>query len=110
MKTPYNPRISVASRVALAKHHQRGGTLPGLQYGSGFFGNILSGLKSIAVPTIKAIGNAALPMAKEALTAGLSSDGSMKQKLNAAAQSAAKKENLMALAKAGASDAMSRPF
>ena len=109
-RTAFTPRISIASRVAAAKHHQRGGTLPGVQYGTGFFGSLLSGLKSVAVPALKAIGKAALPMAQEALAAGLSTKGPMKQRLKAAAQSATQKKNLVALAKAGAHGAMSRPF
>ena len=109
-RTAFVPRISVASRVATAKHHQRGGTLPGVQYGTGFFGNLLSGLKSVAVPALKAIGKAALPMAKQALVAGIASEGTVKQRLKKAAQAAATKENLMALAKSGAQGAMSRPF
>ena len=109
-RTAFAPRISVASRVATAQHHQRGGTLPGVQYGTGFFGNLLSGLKSVAVPALKAIGKAALPMAQEALAAGLSAKGPMKQRLKAAAQSATKKKNLVALDKAGLHGAMSRPF
>ena len=109
-RTAFTPRISVASRVATAKHHQRGGALPGVQYGTGFFGNLLSGLKSVAVPALKAIGKAALPMAQEALAAGLSAKGPMKQRLKAAAQSATQKKNLVALGKASLHGALSRPF
>ena len=110
-RVPFKPRITVASRIALAQHHQRGGTLPGVQYGSGFFGSLLSGLKKIALPALKAIGKAALPMAQEAITAGLSAKGPLKQRLKKAAQTASRKGNLIALAKAGAHGAMmARPF
>ena len=91
-RAAFTPWISIASRI------------------TGFFGNLLSGLRSVAVPALKAIGKAALPMAQEALTAGLSVKGPMKQRLKAAAQSAAQKKNLVALAKAGAHGAMDRPF
>ena len=84
--------------------------MPGIQYGTGFFGSLLSGLKSIAVPAMKAIGKAALPMVQKALAAGLSAKGPMKQRLKAAAQTATNKKNLIALDKAGMHGAMSRPF
>ena len=106
-RTAFTPRISVDSRVATAKQHQRGGTLPGLQYGTGFYGSLLSGLKSVAVPALKVIGKAALPMAQEALAAGLSAKGPMNQRLKA---SATKKKNLLSLGKAGIHGAMNRPF
>ena len=106
-RTAFVLRISVASGVATAKHQQRGRTLPGVQYGTGFFGNLLSSLKSVAV---KAIRKAALPMAQEALAAGLSAKGPIKQRLKAAAQSATQKKNLVALGKAGLHGAMNRPF
>ena len=109
-RTAFTPRISVASRVATAKHHQRGGTLPGVHYGTGLLGNLLAGIKTAAVPALKAIGKAALPMAKEALAAGMASEGTVKQRLKKAAQAAATKENLMALAKSGVQGAMNRPF
>ena len=109
-RTAFVPRISVASHVATAKHHQPGGTLLGVQYHTGYFGNLISSLKSVAVPALKAIGKAALPMAQEALAAGLSAKGPIKQRLKAAAQSATKKQNLVALGKAGLHGAMSRPF
>ena len=94
----------------MARAHQKGGTLPGVMYGTGFFGNLLSGIKKMAVPALMAIGKAALPMAKEALAAGMGTEGTMKQRLKAAAQTAASKNNLLTLAKAGASGAMARPF
>ena len=109
-RVPFKPRITVASRVALAQHHQRGGTLPGVQYGTGFFGSLLPGLKKVALSTLKAIGKAALPMLGEAVTAGLSSSGGLKQRLKKAAQTATQKKNLITLAKVGASSAMARPF
>ena len=109
-RTAFVPRILVASRIATAKQHQRGGTLLSVQYGTGFFGNLLSGLKLVTVPALKAIGKAALPMAQEVLAAGLSAKGPMKQQLKAAAQSATQKKNLVALVKAGMHGAMNRPF
>ena len=112
-RTPVIPRISVASRVAAVKHLQRGGELPGVQHGTGFFGNLLSGLKTAAVSGLKEIGKAAIPMAKEALAAGLITKGPMKHRLRAAAQSATRRQNLVTLAKAGsrgARGAMIRPF
>ena len=89
---------------------QKGGELPGVQYGSGFFGNLISGLKKIALPALKAVGKAALPMAKEALISGLSAKGSVKDRLKAAGQSALTKNNHVSLAKAGGKAAMARPF
>ena len=80
---------------------QKGGELPGVQYGSGFFGNLVIGLKRIALPALKAVGKAALPMAKEALMAGLASDGSVKERLKAAGQTALTRKNLVGLTKAG---------
>ena len=109
-RIPFKPRISVNARVALAQRHQRGGTLPGVQYGTGFFGSLLSGLKKVALPALKAIGKAALPMVQEGLAAGLTAKGPLKTRLKKAAQSATTKKNLLALAKAGASGAMARPF
>ena len=68
-----------------------------------FFGNLVSGLKRIA--------KAALPMAKQALMTGLATEGSVKDRLKAAGQSALSKKNLVGLAKAGGKAAMmSRPF
>ena len=105
-RTTFTPRIS----CSYGKTPPTRWILPGVQYGTGFFGNLLSGLKSVAVPALKAIGKAALPMAQEALAAGLSAKGPMKQRLKAAAQSATQKKNLVALGKAGLHGAMSRPF
>ena len=101
-RIPFKPRISVASRIALAQHHQRGGTLPGVQYGTGFFGSLLSGLRNVALP--------ALPLVQEAVSAGLSAKGPMSHRIRKAAQVATQKKTLIALAKAGASGAMARPF
>ena len=109
-RIPFKPRISANARVALARQHQRGGTLPGVQYGTGFFGSLLSGLKKVALPALKTIDKAALPMAQEAITAGLTAKGPLKQRLKKAAQSATRKQNLIGLAKAGASGMMARPF
>ena len=108
--TAFVPCISVASRVATGKHHQRGGTLPSVQYRTSFFGSLLSGLKSVAVSALKAIGKAALPMAQEALAAGLSTKGLMKQRLKAAAQSTTQKKNSVTLGKAGLHGTMNQPF
>ena len=80
---------------------QKGGELPGVQYGSGFFGNLMSGLKRIALPALKAVGKAALPMVKEAAMAGLAADGSIKDRLKATRQTALSKKNLVGLTKAG---------
>jgi len=106
MRVPYIP----PSKSNRALWLQKGGELPGVQYGSGFFGNLMSGLKRIALPTLKAVGRAALPMAKEALMAGLQSEGSVKQRLRAAGQTALTKRNLVTLAKAGRKSVMARPF
>ena len=91
---------------------QKGGELPGVQYGggSGFFGSLVSGLKRIALPTLKAVAKAALPMAREALMTGLATKGSVKDRLKAAGQSALTKKNLVGLAKVGRRAAMARPF
>ena len=106
MRVPYIP----PSKSSRALWLQKGGELPGVQYGSGFFGNLVSGLKRMAIPALKAVGKAALPMAKEALMAGLKSDGSVKKRLKAAGQTALTKRNLVSLAKAGRKAAMARPF
>ena len=80
---------------------QTGGELPVVQYGSEFFGNLVIGLKRIALPALKAVRKAALPMAKEALLTGLAAKGSVKDRMKAAGQTALTKKNLMGLAKAG---------
>ena len=106
MRVPYIPP-SNASRALWLQH---GGELPGVVYGAGYLGNLVSGLKRIALPALKAIGKAALPMAKEALMAGLKSEGSVKKRLKAASQTALTKQNLTSLAKAGRKSVMARPF
>ena len=80
--------------------------MPGVQYGSGFFGNLVSGLRKIALPALKTVGKAALPMAKLALMTGLATEGSVNDRLKAAGQSAVTKKNLVSLAKAGGNAAM----
>ena len=89
---------------------QKGGTLPGVQYGSGYFGDVLGGVKRYALPALKGIGKAALPMVQEALMKGMSTKGSVKDRLKAAGQTALTKQNLMGLAKAGKTAALARPF
>ena len=89
---------------------QKGGELPGVQYGSGFFGNLLQTAKTMALLALKVVAKAALPMAKKAVMAGLAADGSVKDRLRAAEQTALTKENLMGLAKTGGDAVMARPF
>ena len=101
MRIPYIPNSSLKSRRVLAQHLQMGGGLPGYQSGTGFFGNLLGGFKKIAMPVLKAVGKAALPMAQQAIGAALSKDGSIKDRFRAAAQSAGRKENLLKLGRAG---------
>ena len=86
------------------------GELPGVQYGSGFVGNLVSGLKRIALPVLKAVGKAALPMAKEALMTGLAAKGSVRDRLKAGGQTALTKRNLVGLTKAGRKAVMAHPF
>ena len=106
MRVPYKP----TAQSTKIHYLQKGGELPGVQYGSGFFGNLLSGLKRVALPALKAVGKAALPMAKEALMTGLATKGSVKDRLKAAGQTALTKKNLVGLAKVGGRAAMARPF
>ena len=94
MRVPYIPEHTLVSRKAIVHHYQSGGELPGIQYGTGFFGNVLSILKKIAVPVLKSVGKAALPIAHEAITAGISAKGPLKSRLKAAGQTAIKRENL----------------
>ena len=102
MRVPYIPSGSQAGRQHIAKHIQRGGELPGVQYGIGFFGSLWNGVKNLAVPVLKSVAKEALPMAAQALSAGLGAKGGFKAKLKAAGQSAVKKENLLRLGKAAA--------
>ena len=55
----------------------------------------------MAVPVMKSVAKAALPMAQEAVSEALSTKSPMKQRLKAAAQSAATKQNLLKLGRAG---------
>ncbi len=102
MRVPYLPSGSQASRNNLTRHVQHGGELPGVQYGTGFFGNLWSWVKKYAIPVLKSVAKEALPMATQALSAGLGAKGNLKTKLKAAGQSAVKKENLIRLGKAAA--------
>ena len=104
MRVPYKPPAQST------KIHYLQRVLPGVQYGSGFFGNLLKAAKTVALPALKAVARAALPMAKQAIMAGLASDGSVKDRLRAAGQTALTKRNLVGLAKAGRKAAMARPF
>lgn len=72
--------------------------------------DLLSGLKRVALPALKAFGKAALPMAREALMTGLATKGSVKDRLKAAGERAVTQKNLVSLAKAGGKAAMARPF
>ena len=51
----------------------------------------------MAVPVMKSVAKAALPMAQQAVSATLTTKGPMKQRLKAAAQTAATKQNLLKL-------------
>ena len=102
MRVPYQPSSSQTTRNALVKHVQHGGELSGWQSGTGFFGNLWSGVKKFAVPVLKSVANEALPMATQALSAGLGAKGGVKAKLKAAGQSAVRKDNLLRLGKAAA--------
>ena len=102
MRVQYIPSGSQATRNNITRHVQHGGELPGVQYGTGFFGNLWSGVKKFAIPVLKSVAKEALPMATQALSAGLGAKGGVKAKLKAAGQSAVKKENLFRLGKAAA--------
>ena len=104
MRVPYEP----PSKSTKIHYLQRGGELPGVQYGSGFFGNMFKAIKTAALPALKAVAKTALPMVKSAVTAGLAADGSISDRLKAAGQNALTKENLMGLAQAGRRGAMVR--
>ena len=102
MRVPYEP----PSKSTKIHYLQRGGELPGGQYGSGFFGNLFKTVKTMALPALKAVAKTALPMVKSAVTAGLAADGSISDRIKAAGQTALTKENLMGLAQAGRRGAM----
>ena len=104
MRVPYEP----PSKSTKIPYLQRGGELPGVQYGSGLFSNMFKAIKTVALPALKAVAKTALPMVKSAVTAGLAADGSIVDRLKAAGQSALTKENLMGLAQAGRRGAMIR--
>ena len=101
MRVPVKLTTDTKSRHALHRHFQAGGALPHyVQGGTGFFGDIWGGIKRIAVPVMKGVAKAALPMAQEAISAALTTKGPMKQRLKAAAQSATTKDNLLKLGRA----------
>ena len=60
--------------------------------------------------SLKAVCKMALPMAKQALIAGLAADSSIKNRLKAASQSALTKKNILSLAKAESRAVIARPF
>ena len=101
MRTPFVLTTDTRSRHLHAKNFAEGGSLPYyVQSGSGFFGNLFSTIKRVAIPVLKSVGKAALPIATQALSAGLSSHGNVKQRMKAAAQSAITKNNLLNLGRA----------
>ena len=86
MRTPFVLTTDTRSRHAHAKHFAEGGSLPHyVQDGTGFFGNLFSTVKRIALPVLKSVGKAALPIATQALQTGLSSQGNFKQRMKSAA-------------------------
>ena len=86
MRVPYIPSSSQVGRQTITKHIQRGGELPGVQYGTGFFGSLWNGVKKLAVPVLKSVAKEAFPMPTQALSAGLGpKEGGLKAKLKAAA-------------------------
>ena len=90
------------SRHALHRYYQAGGALPHyVQGGTGFFGDLWGGLKRVAMPVLKSVAKAALPMAQQAVSTALTTKGPLKARLKAAGQSAATKENLLKLGRAG---------
>ena len=103
-------RVAFKPSNRLSPYLQKGGALPGVQYGGNFFNSTLSGLKRFSLPTLKAVGKAMLPMAQEAIMTGLSTKGGIKERLKAGAQTALTKKNLMGLAQAGKTVALARPF
>ena len=91
MRVLYEPR----SKSTKIPYLQRGGTLSGVNYnqgGSGFFGNLLKTVKTMALPALKAVAKTALPMVKSAVTAGLAADGSLSDRLRATGQTALTKK------------------
>ena len=90
------------TRHSLHRHYQAGGALPHyVQGGTGFFGDLWGGIKRMAMPVLKSVAKAALPMAQQAVSAALTSKGPLKARLKAAAQGATTKENLLTLGRAG---------
>ena len=109
MRTPVKLDTNTKSRHDLQRHYQSGGALPHyVQGGTGFFGNLFGGLKRIAMPVLKSMGRAALPMAQSAVSTALTTKGPLKARLRAAAQTATTKDNLLKLGRAGVTAA--RPF
>ena len=55
----------------------------------------------MAVPVLKSVAKAALPMAQQAISTAITTKGPLKQRLRAAAQTANTKQNLMRLGRSG---------
>ena len=103
MRTPFVLTTDTRSRHVLGRHYKHGGSLPHyMQGGTGFFGDLWGGIKRMAVPVMKNLGTAALPIASQAISAALTAKGPVKQRLKAAAQSAVTKQNLINLGRAAA--------
>lgn len=101
MRVPVMLSTNTKSRHNQAKYFQAGGALPHyVQSGTGFFGNLFGGLRRLAMPVLKSIGKAVLPMASQAIETALTTNGSVKQRLKAAGQSALTKKNLTTIGKA----------
>ena len=99
MRTPYTLNTDTRSRHALHRHYAQGGSLPHyVQGGTGFFGDLWSGVKRMAAPVLKNVAKAALPMVTQAVETALRAPKG--QRLKAAAQSAATKQNLLTLGRA----------
>ena len=102
MRVSVKLNSDTATRKSLYKHIQSGGALPHyVQGGTGFFGSLMTGLKRIAIPVLKSVGKAALPMAQEALTTAITTKGTLKNRMKAAAQNSVTKENLLKIGNAG---------
>ena len=109
MRVPVKLDTNTSTRKTLHNHIQAGGQLPHyVQGGTGFFGSLMGGLKRIAIPVLKSVGKAALPMAQEALTTAINTKGPLKNRLKAAAQNSVTKQNLLQIGKAGV--AAARPI
>ena len=101
MRVPVMLTTDTKSRHSLHRHYQAGGALPHyVQGGTGFFGDLWGGIKRMAVPVLKSVAKAALPMAQQAVSAALTAKGPLKNRLKAAAQTATTKKNLMKVSRA----------